>query len=215
MSLALASERATVVGRGQRLTTATLLYNCLEGVVSVALGLIAGSVALIGFGADSFIEVVATVAAMWRLHHDADPVRRATAERHALFLIGLSFLALAAYVAIDASRTLFAREEPHASPFGIVLAATSLVVMPWLARAKRRVASELSSAALRAEARQTDICMYFSAILLGGLSLNALLGWWWADPVAALAMVPLIAWEGREALRGRHACADCAPVGVA
>lgn len=205
-------HRARVVRRGQRLTAVTLLYNSLEGLGSMALGVLAGSVALIGFGVDSFIEVLATVAAMWRLHQDANAARRAAAERHALLIIGASFLALATFVAVEAGRSLLTQSAPDPSPLGIGLAALSLLVMPALARAKRGVAAELSSTALRAEARQTDICFYLSAILLGGLALNALLGWWWADPVAALAMVPVIAWEGREALRGRRACADCAPI---
>ncbi len=206
------SGRAGIVRHGQRLTTVTLLYNCLEGLASLALGLLAGSVALVGFGVDSFIEVLATVAAMWRLHLDADADRRAAAERHALLLIGLSFLGLSVFVGVDASRALATHAAPERSPLGIALAIASLLVMPVLARAKRRVAAQLSSMALRAEARQTDICVYLSAILLGGLGLNALFGWWWADPVAALAMVPLIAWEGREALHGRRACADCSPI---
>src|SRR4029077_4992717 len=162
--------------------------------------------ALVGFGIDSFIEVTASVAAIWRLRADADVARRAIAERRALRVIGLCFLALAGYVAVDAGRTLMGRAAPQASLLGIVIAAMSLVVMPVLASAKRRVAAELSSRAIHAEARQTDICMYLSAILLGGLGLNALFGWWWADPVAALAMVPLIAREGRDALRGHATC---------
>jgi divalent metal cation (Fe/Co/Zn/Cd) transporter len=215
MATTVARERARVVRRGQRLTTVTLLYNSLEGITALALGILAGSVALVGFGVDSFIEVLATVAAMWRLHQDADADRRAKAERHALLLIGLSFLGLATYVGVDAGRTLITRATPERSPLGIALAIASLIVMPVLARAKRQVAAQLSSTALRAEARQTDICMYLSAILLGGLGLNTLAGWWWADPVAALVMVPLIAWEGRETLRGRRACADCAPTAAA
>ena len=118
-------------------------------------------------------------------------------------------LVLAAYVLIDALRTLVTREHPQESTLGIVIAVGSLVVMPLLARAKRRVAAKLRSSALTAEARQTQICLYLSAILLGGLVLNAAAGWWWADPVAALVMVPLIAWEGVGAVRGRTVCADC------
>jgi divalent metal cation (Fe/Co/Zn/Cd) transporter len=118
-------------------------------------------------------------------------------------------LVLAAYVAVDATGSLMGRTVPDASPVGIMIAAVSLVVMPLLARAKRGVAQALASRAIGAEARQTDICFYLSAILLGGLGLNTLFGWWWADPVAALAMVPFIAWAGREALRGRSCCDDC------
>jgi divalent metal cation (Fe/Co/Zn/Cd) transporter len=201
--------RVRAVRRGQWLTWSTLGYNSLEGLLSVGAGLLAGSVALIGFGVDSFIEVTASFAAIWRLRADADERRREFAERRALRIIGLCFLALAAYVAIDATRSLIGRAAPAESFLGIGIAAVSLVVMPVLARAKRQVAKALTSRAIRAEARQTDICMYLSAILLGGLGLNALFGWWWADPLAALVMVPLIVWEGREALRGHAACDDC------
>jgi divalent metal cation (Fe/Co/Zn/Cd) transporter len=207
--------RTRAVRRGQWLTWATVGYNLLEGLLSIGAGLVAGSVALVGFGVDSFIEVTASLTAIWRLHADADADRRALAERRALRVIGLCFLALAAYVALDAGRTLLTRATPEESIVGIVIAALSLVVMPLLARAKRRVATALGSRAIRAEARQTDICMYLSAILLGGLGLHALFAWWWADPVAALAMVPLIGWEGRRALTGHTVCDDCAPGAVA
>lgn len=202
------ATRAQVVRRGQRLTWATIAYNSLEAVVSIAAGLLAGSVALVGFGFDSVIELGSSLAGLLRLHADVSPARRALAERRALRFIGLCFIALAAYVLVEASRTLVARERPDESIVGVVIAAGSLLVMPILARAKRRVASRLASGALAAEARQTDICAYLSAILLGGLLLNWLLGWWWADPVAALVMVPLIAHEGIEAVRGRTTCAD-------
>ena len=208
------NERAGAVRRGRWLTWATIGYNCLEGLLAVGSGLLAGSVSLIGFGVDSFIEVSASLTAVWRLHVDRDATRRERAERLAQRLIGLSFLALAGYVAVEATRSLVTRAEPDASPIGIAIAAASLVVMPLLARAKRRVAAQLSSGALGAEARQTEICMYLSAILLGGLVLNAACSWWWADPIAGIAMTPFIAWEGIEGLRGRHACGDCAPVGL-
>jgi divalent metal cation (Fe/Co/Zn/Cd) transporter len=209
MTATTSMTRVRAVRRGQWLTWATLGYNSLEGLLSIGAGLFAGSVALIGFGVDSFIEVTASLAAIWRLRVDSDAQRRAFAERWALRVIGVCFLALAAYIAVDASRSLIGRAAPERSLFGIVIAAVSLIVMPLLARAKRRVGDALASRAIRAEARQTDICMYLSAILLGGLGLNALFGWWWADSIAALAMVPLIAWEGREAFRGRTCCDDC------
>jgi len=201
--------RGRAVRRGQWLTWTTLGYNSLEGLLSVGAGVLAGSIALVGFGVDSFIEVTASLAAIWRLRADADSHRRAFAERRALGVIGLCFLALAVYVAVDAVRALIIRAAPKESLLGIAIAAASLVVMPLLARAKRDVAGKLGSRAIRAEARQTDICMYLSGILIGGLGLNAFFGWWWADPIAALAMVPLIAWEGREVLRGRAGCDDC------
>ena len=170
--------------------------------MAVGAGVFAGSAALLGFGVDSVIEVAASLTAIWRLHVDRDAARRERAERHARRLIGLSFLALAVYVAVDASAALVRHEPPAESFLGIVIAAASLVVMPVLARAKRRVAGALTSDALNAEARQTDICWYLSLILLLGLGLHAALGWWWADPVAALAMVPLIGVEGIEGVRG-------------
>jgi divalent metal cation (Fe/Co/Zn/Cd) transporter len=208
-------SRVRAVRRGQWLTWVTLGYNSLEGLLSVGAGLLAGSVALIGFGVDSFIEVTASALAIWRLRVDADPGRRALAEGRALRVIGLCFLALAVYVIVDATWALVNRSQPEESVLGITIAAISLVVMPLLARAKRQVAEALGSRAIGAEARQTDICMYLSAILLGGLGLNALFGWWWADPVAALGMTPFIAWEGRQALRGRAGCDACLDDGAA
>ena len=188
---------------------ATLAYNSLEAIVSVVAGAIAGSVALVGFGVDSVIELSSSGAGLWRLRHDRSPELRARAERTALGVIGVCFLLLAAYVGMDAARTLWgAAEPPDESLPGIAIALASLVVMPVLARGKRRVAVQLGSDALAAEARQTVICVYLSVILLAGLALNSLFGWWWADPVAALAMVPLIAYEGVEAVRGRDTCGD-------
>ena len=198
--------RAALVRRGTRLAVATVAYNTLEGVLSLGAGLAAGSIALVGFGVDSVIELAAGGAALWRLRADVDPHARERAERHALRFVGASFLALAGYVAVDAVHALWTREAPHESRVGIAIAAASVVVMPLLARAKRRVAAGLSSGALAAEATQTQLCTYLSAILLAGLALNATLGWWWADPVAGLAMAPIIAREGVEALRGRDTC---------
>lgn len=194
------SGRELLVRRGNRLTWATLGYNSLEAVLSIGAGIAAGSVALIGFGVDSVIELSSSTAALWRLRADAAPGDRERAERHALRFIGVCFLLLAAYVLVDALQTLFTRATPEESPLGIAIAIGSLIVMPLLARAKRRVAAALESGALRAEARQTELCTWLSAILLAGLLLNATVGWWWADPVAALAMVPLIGREGIEAL---------------
>jgi divalent metal cation (Fe/Co/Zn/Cd) transporter len=199
------APREALVRRGRRLEYVTILYNSLEGLIAVAAGLLAGSIALVGFGFDSAIEVSSGVALLWRLGRDEESERE-RAERLALRLVGLSFLALAAYVAFDAASSLLRREPPEASLPGIVLALASLVVMPLLARAKRSVASQIGSGALAADARQTELCTYLSAILLTGLLANALAGWWWADPVAALVMVPIIAREGVQALRGKHCC---------
>ena len=200
--------REAIVRRGRRLTWATIAYNSLEAVLSLLAGLVAGSVALTGFGFDSVIEVTSSGAGLWRLHADASPERRARSERRALRIVGVCFLVLAAYIAMQAAHTLMTGRRPAASPLGIVVAVGSLIIMPLLARAKRRVAAQLGSGALTAEARQTDICWHLSLILLAGLLLHALLGWWWADPVAALGMIPLIAHEGIEAVRGRTVCAD-------
>jgi divalent metal cation (Fe/Co/Zn/Cd) transporter len=189
--------------RGRSLEYLTIIWNMLEGLVAVGSGLVAGSVALVGFGIDSFVESLSGGALLWRLRSDDDSERR---EKIALKVVGVSFLALAAYVAFDAVKSLVRHEPPEASYVGIALAGLSLVVMPLLARAKRRVAAGLGSRALEADSRQTDICAYLSAILLGGLLLNALVGWWWADPVAALLMLPIIVKEGVEALRGETCC---------
>jgi len=203
-------ERQFLVTRSRRLTLATLLYNSLEALIAIGAGLIAGSIALVGFGVDSLIELSASLAGLWRLAADAEPARRARVERRSLQLIGISFLALAGYVVYDAAEALWTRQAPASSPVGIALAALSLLVMPWLAHRKRQLALQLNSGALVAEATQTQLCAYLSAILLAGLGFNALLGWWWADPVAALAMVPLITREGLEGIQGRSSCcADC------
>jgi len=207
----IASLRQSLVRRGLLLNYATLGYNSLEGLIAIAAGLAAGSIALLGFGLDSLIEVSASLAAIWRLYRDRDQPGRAQAEQVTLRIIGALFIALAVYVTADAIRALFARSAPGESIVGIVLAALSLAVMPLLARAKRHVALAMGSAALAAEARQTVFCTYLSAILLAGLLLNATVGWWWADPAAALVMVPIIAKEGVDGLRGRSVCGDCCP----
>lgn len=201
-------DRATVVRRGRSLSWLTLGYNSLEGIIAIGAGTMAGSIALVGFGFDSLIEVTASVAALWRLSADVNPVDRERAERLTLRIVGILFIALGIYVTWDATQALLNREGPEESRIGIALAAVSLIVMPVLARAKRKVATALESRALRSEAQQTQLCTYLSAILLGGLALNAFLGWWWADPVAALIMVPIIAKEGVEALRGHDACCE-------
>lgn len=195
-------RRLALIPRGLRLEWLTVGWNVVEAVVSIAAGWSAGSVALVGFGLDSVIESASGVALLWRLRRDEPAVREAS-EQRALRLVGLSFLALAAYVAADSAHSLWAREAPESSPPGILVATLSLVVMPLLARAKRRVAAGITSRALHADSRQTELCAHLSAILLAGLGLNAALGWWWADPVAGLAMVPIIAREGVASWRGR------------
>jgi divalent metal cation (Fe/Co/Zn/Cd) transporter len=208
MAQPLALARHRVVRRGQLLTGLTIAYNLLEAILSIGAGIAAGSVALVGFGFDSVLELTSSVAALWRLGTDGAAHRRAESDRLALRIIGACFLLLASYVLVDAVMALLAHEVADESPIGIGIAAASLVVMPLLARAKRRVATSLGSQALSAEARQTELCTWLSAILLGGLLLNATLGWWWADPVAALVMVPIIVWEGMRAVRGQTPCGD-------
>lgn len=206
----LSSGRAAHIRRGKLLEYVTVGYNSIEGIIAVGSGVVAGSIALVGFGFDSFIECISGLALLWRLYGDAEETRRERLERRALRIVGASFMVLAAYVGYDAITSLMRHEPPDESRVGIALAAVSLVVMPLLVRAKRRVAQAIGSAALAADAAQTQICTYLSAILLGGLLLNATLGWWWADPAAALVMLPIIIKEGVEAFRGEH-CDDCHP----
>lgn len=207
MSTPNAMDRSVLVQRGLALNYATIAYNCVEAIVSLVAGVLAGSVALVGFGIDSVIEVTASGAAQWRLRADVDHARRERAERVTIRVIGWSFLALAAYVATDSAMTLWSRERPERSVLGMAILVLSVVVMPALARAKRRVARALDSAALEADAMQTSLCAYLSVIALVGVALNALLGWWWSDPVAALAMVPIILKEGIDGVRAKATCA--------
>lgn len=199
------TEAAGIAQKGRRLAYFTIAWNCLEGLVSVAAGALASSISLIGFGIDSFIEVASGSAVLWRFSGSAAGEHR---EKAALRIIGACFLALAAYLVYESTHNLFKHELPDRSIPGIVIACASLVAMPLLSLAKKRVAARAGSKALRADAAQTDFCTWLSAILLGGLLLNALLGWWWADPAAALLMAPLIAKEGIESLRG-ETCDSC------
>jgi len=197
----LAAARHSTVRQGILLSYATIGYNSLEAIGSLIAGLLAGSVALIGFGIDSVIEVIAGVAAQWRLRTDADLSRRFRSELLTLRIVGWCFVALAVYVVTDSVKSLYLAEEPDRSWFGVLILALSVIVMPGLAWAKRRVALRMQSTALEAEAKQTSLCAYLSVIALAGVGLNALFGWWWADPVAALAMVPIIVREGIDGLR--------------
>jgi divalent metal cation (Fe/Co/Zn/Cd) transporter len=201
-------ERAIAVRHGRRLEYFTIGWNTLEGLVAVIAGAVAGSVSLIGFGIDSFIEVTSGSALLWRMSVDADVYRRERNERRALQIVGLCFLCLAAYIACESATDLWSQRAPEHSIPGIVLACVSLVVMPLLSRAKRRVGHSLGSGAMHADAKQTEFCTYLSAVLLAGLVLNAFFGLWWADPVAGLVMVPIITKEGIAGLQGK-ACDDC------
>jgi divalent metal cation (Fe/Co/Zn/Cd) transporter len=201
-------ERTAVVRRGRRLEYFTIGWNTLEGLVAVIAGAVAGSVSLIGFGIDSFIEVTSGSALLWRMSVVAVVRRRERNERRALKVVGVCFLCLAVYIAYESATDLWSKRSPEHSIPGILLACVSLVVMPFLSRAKRRVGRTLGSAAMHADAKQTEFCTYLSAILLAGLLLNATVGLWWADPVAGLIMVPIITKEGIEGLQGK-ACNDC------
>lgn len=188
------------IQRGRNLEYLTICWNSFEAVAAIGVGFFAGSIALVGFGFDSIIESLSGVVLIWRLFAGSHR------EKLALQLVGVSFFILAAYVGFDAIKALILRESPEASYIGIVIATLSLIVMPLLAREKRKVAAILNSRALLADSRQTDICAYLSAILLGGLLLNAIFDWWWADPVAALIMIPIILKEGFQSLRGETCC---------
>ena len=193
-------DRVALLRRGIALEGVTVGYNTLEGLVAIAAGVAAGSVALTGFGIDSVIEVTSGALLWWRLRTELGSAPLGpTVERRAARGAGFLLLALGVYIVIDAVRVVLTRSHPESSVVGIVLMGLSLIVMPLLARAKLGVAATLGSRALRADAHETIVCAWLSATTLLGLFLNGALGWWWADPVAALAMVPLIVREGVEA----------------
>jgi divalent metal cation (Fe/Co/Zn/Cd) transporter len=202
----IALDRQAVARRGKQLEYFTIAWNSLEGLVALFAGALAGSISLVGFGIDSFIEVTSGGVLLWRMSIDADVQKRERREKLSLRIVGVCFLALAAYVGYESISDLAGRKAPEHSIPGIVLACVSLLVMPLLSRAKKKVGNELGSAAMHADAKQTDFCVYLSAILLLGLVLNAALGSWWADPASALIMVPLIAKEGVEAMNGETCC---------
>ena len=200
------TARAALLARGLRLEYLTVGWNIVEGLIAVSAGVVAGSVALIGFGVDSFVETISGSILLWRLRAEAgggaDEERIEQVERRAERLVGVSFAILAAYVAFEAIRTLVDQERPAASPVGIVLTAVSIGVMLWLARAKRETGEGLGSRALIADSKQTYACWYLSVTTLAGLALNAVFGLWWADPVAALVIAVFLAREAREAWEG-------------
>ena len=198
----LETNRQAVAHQGKRLEYFTIAWNSLEGLVAVIAGTVAGSISLVGFGIDSFIEVTSGATLLWRMSVDADENRRERNEKVSLRIVGLCFISLGVYISYESVSDLVTHKAAEHSIPGIVLACVSLIVMPILSRAKRRVGEALGSAAMRADAKQTDFCVYLSAILLAGLLLKAAVGWWWADPIAALVMVPLIAKEGAEAMKG-------------
>jgi divalent metal cation (Fe/Co/Zn/Cd) transporter len=204
--MAITVDRQGVARLGKQLEYFTIAWNSLEGLVALVAGVLAGSISLVGFGIDSFIEVTSGGVLLWRMSVDADVRKRERGEKLSLRIVGVCFLALAAYVGYESVSDLVSRKSPEHSIPGIVLACVSLVVMPLLSRAKKKVGTELGSAAMHADAKQTDFCVYLSLILLLGLVFNATLGWWWADPAAALIMVPIIAKEGIDGTRAKACC---------
>jgi divalent metal cation (Fe/Co/Zn/Cd) transporter len=204
-----AAGRGEMLGRALRLEYLTVGWNLVEGVVAVGAALAAGSVALLGFGVDSFVESASGWVLIWRLATEHSGRGAGTTEdldRRAHRVVGTSLFALGAFIAVDATLALARREKPEASLVGIALTTISMGLMMWLARAKRRAAATLGSRALEADAFQTTACWWLSLAALAGLGLNALWGWWWADPVAALIMAGLIFREGRQAWRGDDCC---------
>jgi divalent metal cation (Fe/Co/Zn/Cd) transporter len=203
------ADRVHELGRGKRLEYFTIAWNTVEGIVAVVAAVMAGSISLMGFGIDSFIEVLSRSVLLWRMSVDAEIEQRHRNEKRALRIVGFCFLALAVYIAYESASDILRRRAPEHSIPGIVLACVSLLVMPLLSRAKHRVAARLGSSAMHADAQQTQFCTYLSAILLGGLAMNTVFGLWWTDPLAALIMVPIIANEGMEGIGGQ-VCRDCA-----
>jgi divalent metal cation (Fe/Co/Zn/Cd) transporter len=197
------SGRTEQLRRGRRLEIFTVVWNAVEAVVAVTAGLVTGSIALVGFGFDSVIEVTAGAFVLRRIHSEIRGAREEEVRsqgRVATKVVGITFLILGAYIAYRAGGALWRHEPPDESTVGLVLAAASLVVMPFLAWRKLKVGRELESPALVADSKETFVCSHMSLALLLGLGLHAWLGWWWADPVAALAMLPVILHEGWEAV---------------
>ena len=208
-------SRDALVRRALRLEQVSVAWMVVEGGASIAAGLLAHSVALIGFGFDSALELISAIALYRRLGAElraGDVEAAERAERSALRIVGVTLLLLAAYIVLDAGRTLWTRSEPARSPVGLAVAVVALAAMPLLGRAKLRVGRAIGSRALVADAKETFACAWSSGATVVGVGLHAALGWWWADPVAALVMVPLVIREGREALeeaRGVEGCSSC------
>jgi divalent metal cation (Fe/Co/Zn/Cd) transporter len=201
------ADRASLVHRARFLAALGLGWHLVEAAIALLAGLAAGSIALVGFGADSVIEGAAGVIVLWRFSTRREASE--AAEHRAQRLIGASFFAIAIYVGVEAVRTLVAGDHPESSGVGIGLALVTLATMPLLATAKARVGEKLDSAATHSEGRQNMLCAYLSAALLVGLVANAALGWWWADPVAAMVIALAAVNEGRDAWRGESCADDC------
>jgi divalent metal cation (Fe/Co/Zn/Cd) transporter len=201
------SARERPIRRARLLAWFTIIWNTIEGLVGIGSGIAAGSIALIGFGVDSYVEVLSGAVVLWRVSKERHGQELSEAAEHrALRIIATTFFALAVGVTIESVRKLATGEHPSASAVGVALTVVSLIVMPLLARAKRKVGRQLGSRALQADATETVLCVWLSAIVLSGLVLNAAFGWWWADPLAALGIVYVAATEGREAWKGDTCC---------
>jgi divalent metal cation (Fe/Co/Zn/Cd) transporter len=203
MTSATLSRKERLHRRGVRLEVFTVAWNVVEAVVAVGVGFAVGSVALVGFGVDSGIEVISAVALLWRLlkagPHASVPEESA-AERKALYLVAATFFLLALYILYEAVGALISGEGPESSTVALILSAVSLVIMPVLAYLKGRTGREMGSRALVADSVETWVCAYLSVALLTAVGLSAAFGWWWADPLGALAMLPVILWQGWETL---------------
>ena len=202
--------RDDLIRRGRWLEWLTLSWNLVEGGIAMTAAFAASSIVVLGFGVDSFVECASSIVLLWRLYAErkATPERIEQVDRRAHRLVGLTLFALAAFIAFDGSRALWLHQQPDTSIAGLVLSAVSIPVMLWLARAKRRVAAAIGSRALEADSFQTTACMWLSVITVVGVGANAALGWWWADPLAAIAMTYFLVTEGREAWRGEDCCDD-------
>jgi divalent metal cation (Fe/Co/Zn/Cd) transporter len=199
-------NRVLVVSSGKKVEYFTIGWHLLEGVISLAAGIAAGSLSLVGFGVDSLVELASGMAVLWRMNVDHNIHHRERNEKLALKLVGWSFIALALYLVVESIVSFVEKKAPEHSAVGIAIAALSLIVMPILSHAKRRIGATLDSAAMCADAKQADFCAYLAAILLAGLLLNYLFSWWWADPIAAIAMALIIGKEGINASTGQAEC---------
>jgi divalent metal cation (Fe/Co/Zn/Cd) transporter len=199
-------NRVLVVSSGKKVEYFTIGWHLLEGAISLAAGISAGSLSLVGFGVDSLVELASGMAVLWRMNVDHNIHHRERNEKLALKLVGWSFIALALYLVVESIVSFVEKKAPEHSAVGIAIAALSLIVMPILSHAKRRIGATLDSAAMCADAKQADFCAYLAAILLAGLLLNYLFSWWWADPIAAIAMALIIGNEGINASTGQAEC---------
>ncbi len=201
-------EKTALIKKALLINWILIVYNVIEAVASVAFGMRAESIALVGFGLDSVIEVSSAAILVWRLSHKGTLEEEGKKEKKALFLVGVTFFLLAAYVGYESIMKLWQGEKPQASLAGVIIATLSILIMPSLGLVKRKIARQIGSKALEADAMETIICSYLSGVLLVGLALNWLFGLWWADPAAGLVMIYFLVKEGREAISGEDCCGN-------